>query len=153
MVQIVGQVAWLIFWAAALFLPAIWWVWGGRGVFGVSDAVYAMRLPMWLLVTAGFAQSWLNYTCFAAAAWRAFLRIALHIAGIVLVIYMLHAGNLLVAGPKWDPAQAGPLATLNQMLGGILMLACIFAGLLCVHELRRYIRTGGRRLHGDRQTA
>lgn len=152
-VQIAGQVVWLIFWGMALFLPAIWWVWGGRGIFGVSEAVYAMRLPMWLLVAAGFAQSWLNYTRFASAEWRGFVRIALYIAGIVLVISMLHSGNLLTAGPKWNLAQAKPLAILNQMLGGVLTLACIFAGLLCVHELRRYIRTGGRRLHGDRQAA
>lgn len=152
-VQIIGQMVWLIFWAMALFLPSMWWVWGGRGVFGVSDAVYAMRLPVWLLVAAGFAQSWLNYTRFASAGWRTLVRIALYVAGIVLAIYVRRAGPLLAAGPTWDSTQARPLATLNQMVGGVLMLACIFAGLLCVHELRRYIRTGGRRLGGDRQTA
>jgi hypothetical protein len=152
-VQIIGQVVWLIFWAMALFLPEMWWVWGGRGVFGVSDAVYAMRLPMLLLSLGGISQLWLNYTRFAAAEWRSFLRVALSIAGIALAIYMLHAGNLLVAGPKWDPKQAGPLATLNQMIGGVLVLACIFTGLACVHELRRFIGKSGRRLGTDHQTA
>ena len=43
-VQITGQVVWVIFWAMALFVPAMWWVWGGRGVFGVSDAVLRSAL-------------------------------------------------------------------------------------------------------------
>jgi hypothetical protein len=57
----------------------------------------------------------------------------------------MREGNLLVAGPKWNPAQAKPLATLNQMAAGVLVLACIFAGLRCVHELRRFIQKSGRR--------
>lgn len=148
-VRIVSQVAWLIFWAMALFLPAMWWVWGGRGVFGVSDAVYAMRLPMLLLIAGGFAQSWLGYTRFAASGWRALLRVTLYLAGIGEVFFVLHAGNLLAAGPKWDPTQAKSLATLNQMVGGVSVLACIFAFLLCVHELRAFRRRSGppRRRH------
>ena len=153
MVQIIRGVVWLIFWAMALFLPGMFWVWGGRGVFSPSDAVYAMRLPMWLLVLGGISQSWLNYTRFAASEWRAFLRVAVNVAGIVLVISVLRAGDLLVAGPNWVPAESKSLATLNQMVGGVLVLACIFAGLLCVHELRRFIRKSGRRLGRDRQTA
>jgi Ca2+/Na+ antiporter len=152
-VQMIGQVVWLIFWAMALFWPAMYWVWGGRGVFSASDAVYAMRLPLWLLIFFGISQSWLGYTRFAAAEWRRFLRVAISVAGIALAIFLLRAGDLLVAGPNWDPAQAKPLATLNQMVGGVLVLACIFAGLACVHELRRYIRKTGRRLNGDHQTA
>lgn len=151
-VRIASQVAWLIFWATALFLPAMWWVWGGRGVFGVSDAVYAMRLPILLLVAAGFAQSWLHYTRFAASRWRALLRVAVYLAGIILAIYVLRAGQILVAGPRWDGTQAKALATLNQMTGGVLVLACIFAGLLCVYELRRYIGGGGRQFGGNGQT-
>ncbi len=61
LVQIIGQVVWLIFWAMALFLPAMSWVWGGRGVFSPSDAVYAMRLPIWLLALAGISQEWLKF--------------------------------------------------------------------------------------------
>ena len=34
-VQITGGVVWIIFWAMALFLPEMYWVWGGRGVFSV----------------------------------------------------------------------------------------------------------------------
>jgi len=143
--QIIGGMVWLIFFAMALFSPWMFWVWGGRGVFSPSDAVYAMRLPMWLLALFGISQSWLSYTRFSAAEWRPFLRIALTIAGLALAIFLLREGNLLVAGPKWDPAQAKPLATLNQMVAGVLVLTCIFAGLGCVHELRRFIRKTGRR--------
>jgi len=153
MVRIIRGVVWLIFWAMALFLPGMSWVWGGRGVFSPSDAVYAMRLPMWLLALGGISQSWLNYTRFAASEWRVFLRVAVNVAGIVLVISVLRAGDLLVAGPNWVPAESKSLATLNQMVGGVLVLACIFAGLLCVHELRRFIRQSGRRLGRDRQMA
>ncbi len=153
MFQIVGGVVWLIFFALALFSPWMFWVWGGSGVFSPSDAVYAMRLPLWLLALAGISQSWLTYTRFAASEWRAFLRIALNVAGIILVISMLRAGDLLVAGPKWVPAEARPLATMNQMTGGVLVLACILAGLMCVHEVRRFIRKSGRRLDGNHQTA
>jgi len=152
-VQVIRGVGWLIFWAMALFLPGMSWVWGGRGVFSPSDAVYAMRLPMWLLVLAGISQSWLNYTRFAAAEWRAFLRVGVSVAGIVLAISVLRAGDLLVAGPKWVPAESKSLATLNQMVGGVLVLACILTGLLCVHELRRFIRKSGRRLGRNHQTA
>jgi hypothetical protein len=152
-VQIIRGVAWLIVWAMALFLPGMYWIWGGRGIFSPSDAVYAMRLPMWLLMLGGVSQSWLNYTRFAAAEWRAFLRVAINVAGICLAISVLRAGDLLVAGPKWVPAESKPLATLNQMVGGVLVLVCIFAGLLCLHELRRYIGKSGRRLGPDRQTA
>jgi hypothetical protein len=144
-VQIMGGAAWLIFFAMALFWPWMFWVWGGRGVFSASDAVYAMRLPIWLLALGGISQMWLNHTRFAAAEWRPFLRIALTSAGLALAIFLLREGNLLVAGPKWDPTQAKPLATLNQMAGGVLVLACILAGLRCVHELRRFIKKTGRR--------
>lgn len=150
-VQLVGSVVWLIFWAMALFLPWMFWVWGGRGVFSPSDAVYAMRLPMWLLAFFGISQSWLNYTRFAVADWRSLLRVAVNVAGIALAIHLLRAGDLLVAGPQWDPSQAKSLATLNQMIGGVLVLACIFAGLRCVHELRRFLRKSGPGL--GRQTA
>jgi hypothetical protein len=136
MVQIIGQVVWLIFWAMALFLSGMWWVWGGRGVFGVSEAVFAMRLPMWLLAFFGISQLWLDHTRFATAQWRPFLRIAVSVAGIALAIFLLHGGDLLVAGPK-----------------RVLVLGCIFAGLACVHELRRYIRKNGRRVGRDHQTA
>jgi hypothetical protein len=153
MVQIGGGVVWLIFWAMALFWPAMSWVWGGRGVFSPSDAVYAMRLPMWLLALSGISQLWLDHTRFATAGWRAFLRIAVSVAGIVLAIFLLRGGDLLVAGPNWDPTQAKPLATLNQMMAGSLVLGCIFWGLLCVHELRCFIRKTGRRVGSDRQTA
>jgi hypothetical protein len=142
--QIIGGVVWLVFFAMALFLPAMSWVWGGRGVFSPSAAVYAMRLPLWLLALFGISQSWLKYTRFAAAEWRPFLRIAISVAGIALAIFLLREGNLLIAGPKWDPTQAKPLATLNQMVAGVLVLACIFAGLGCVHELRRFLRKSGR---------
>jgi hypothetical protein len=152
-VQIIGGVVWLIFWAMALFSPWLFWIWGGRGVFSPSEAVYAMRLPLWLLAFFGISQSWLAYTRFAAANWRPFLRIAVSIAGLVLAIFLLRTGDLLVPGPNWDLAQGKSLATLNQMAAGGLVLACVFSGLVCVHELRRLIRKTGRRSGRDRQTA
>jgi hypothetical protein len=152
-VQIIGGVVWLIFSAMALFLPGMYWVWGGRGVFSASEAVYAMRPLFWLLAFFGIAQPWLNHTRFAAAEWRPYLRIAVNFAGVALAIFLLHEGDLLVAGPRWSPDQGKPLAILNQMLAGVLVLACIFSVLLCVHELRRTIGNSGRRLGGDGQTA
>jgi hypothetical protein len=80
--QIIGGIVWLIFFAMALFSPWMFWVWGGRGVFSASDAVYAMRLPIWLLALGGISQAWLNHTRFATAEWRLFPRIALTIAGL-----------------------------------------------------------------------
>jgi hypothetical protein len=148
-VQMIGGVAWLIFLAMALFVPGLFWVWGGRGVFSPSEAVYAMRLPVWLLALFGISQSWLNHTRFAAAEWRRFLRIAVVVAGLVLALFLLRGGDLLVAGPNWDPTQGKSLATLNQMVAGVLVLGCVFSGLLCLHELRRSVRRLGR----DRQTA
>ena len=144
---------WLIFWAMALFWPAMSWVWGGRGVFSPSETVYAMRLPMWLLVLFWISQSWLGYTRFATAGWRRFVGIAVIVAGWVLVFVLLRGGDLLVAGPNWDPTQAKPLATLNQMVAGVLVLACLFSGLGFVQKLRRFLRKTGRRVGSDRQTA
>ena len=148
-VQITGSVVWLIFWALALFVPQAFWVWGGRGVFSPSETVYAMRPALWLFALSWVSVSCLRYTRFATPEWRRFLRTAVIVAGVALALYMLRGGDLLVAGPKWDPTQAKPLATLNQMVAGVLVLACILSALLCVHELRRFMRRQG----GDRQTA
>ena len=141
MVQIIGGVAWLIFWALALYSPWFFWVWGGRGIFSASEALYAMRLPLWLLAFFGISQSWLSYTRFAASKWRQVLCIGMVAAGVGLAIFLLLTGDLLVAGPKWDPTQAKSLATLNQMIAGVLALACILAGLAF---LREFIRIVGR---------
>ena len=61
-VQIIGGVVWLIFWAVALFVPQFFWVWGGRGVFSPSATVYAMRPALWLLAFLWISVSWLRYT-------------------------------------------------------------------------------------------
>jgi hypothetical protein len=144
MVHIAGGVAWLVFWALALFVPGLFWIWGGRGVFSPSEAAYAMRLPLWLLAAFGISQSWLNHTRFATAEWRRFLLTAVVAAGLVLALFLLRGGDLLVAGPNWDPTKAKSLATLNQMISGVLVLASAFSGLLCLHELRRSVRCLGR---------
>jgi hypothetical protein len=149
MVHISGGVVWLVFWAMALFMPALSWVWGGRGVFSPSDAVYAMRLPLWLLAAFGISQSWLTHTRFAAAEWRRFLRLAVVVAGLVLGLFLLLGGDLLVPGPNWNPTQAKSLATLNQMTAGILVLVCVGLGLSCLRELYGSLRRTG----GPRQTA
>jgi hypothetical protein len=148
-VQIVGGVALLIFYALALYSPWLFWVWGGRGVFSPSETLYAMRLPLWLLALLWTSQSWLGHTRFAAVEWRRYLCTAVIVAGLVVVLFLLRSGDLLVAGPRWDSTQAKSLKTLNQMFSGTLVLACIFSGLVCVHELRRFLR----RLSNDRQTA
>jgi hypothetical protein len=153
MFQLISGVVWIIFWTLALFVPRFSWVWGGRGVFSPSETVYAMRTAMWLLAFFWISVSRLGSTRFAAAEWRRFLRTAVVVAGLVLAIFLLRGGDLLVAGPKWDPTQAKPLATLNQMVAGVLVLASVLAGLLCVHELRRFIRKSGGRLGRDHQTA
>lgn len=138
-VQVIGQAVLLAFLALALFAPGMAWVWGGRGVFSPSDTVYAMRLPLWLLALLGIAQSWS-----AAPKWRRAMGLALCAAVLVLAVFLLSQGDLLVMGPKWNPTQARPLATLNQMLAGILALAGIFAALVCIKELRRWARRTGR---------
>jgi hypothetical protein len=148
-VHVIGGVVWLAFWALALFVPEFFWVWGGRGVFSPSDAAYALRLPLWLLAAFWISQSWLNHTRFATAEWRRFLLTAVVAAGLMLALFLLRGGDLLVAGPNWDPTQAKSLATLNQMISGVLVLASVFSGLLCLHELRRSVR----RLGSDRRTA
>ena len=147
--HVIGGVALLGFFGLALYSPSLFWVWGGRGVFSPSETLYAMRLPLWLLASAWIAQSWLAHTRFAAAAWRKFVGMAVIAAGMLLGLYLLSAGDLLVAGPNWNATQSKPLATLNQMLSGVVALACIVAGLVCVGELRRSLR----RLDKDRQTA
>jgi hypothetical protein len=153
MFQLISGVVWIIFWTLALFVPRFSWVWGGRGVFSPSETVYAMRPALWLLAFVWISVSRLGSTRFAAAEWRRFLRTAVVAAGLVVALVLLRGGDLLIAGPRWDPTQAKSLATLNQMVAGVLVLACILAGLLCVHELRRFIRKHGRHLGGDRQTA
>jgi len=149
-VHVMGGVVWLVFFGLAMYVPGLFWVWGGRGVFSPSEAVYAMRLPILLLVVLGKSQSWLGYTRFAAAEWPVrFLRIAVCVAGLALAIFMLQAGDLLVAGPNWAPKQAKSLATLNQMVAGVLVLGCLGSVLVCARELRQSMR----RLSRDRQTA
>jgi hypothetical protein len=139
-VQIIGGIAGLIFLALALYSPPFFWVWGGRGVFSPSESLYAMRFALWLLAFFGISQSWLVYTRFAAGKWRRFLRRGVATAGVVLAIFLLRTGDLLVAGPKWDPTQAKSLATLNQMIAGVLVLACILAGLAFLRKFIRMIR-------------
>ena len=141
-VQIIGGIAWLIFWALALYSPWFFWVWGGRGIFSPSEALYATRFPLWLLAFFGISQSWLVYTRFAAGKQRQVLRIGVVGAGVALAIFLLQTGDLLVAGPNWDPTQAKSLATLNQMIAGVLMLACILSGLAFLRKFIRIIRRG-----------
>jgi hypothetical protein len=149
LVQITGGAAWLFFFAMALFWPGMFWVWGPAGVFNPSATVYAMRLPLWLLALSGLSEMWLNHTRFATADWRPFLRMAVSIAGVALAVVLLRGGDLLLAGPKWDPAQTQALGILNLIVAGALVLACIFSGLLCVYDLLHFVR----RLDRHRQTA
>lgn len=137
---VIGGIVWLVFLALALYAPWFFWVWGGRGVFSPSDALYATRFPLWLLAFFAISQSWLRYTRFAASSWRQILRIGVVVAGVALAVFLLGTGDLLIAGPKWDRTQARPLATLNQMLGGVVTLASILAGLILLREVVRIVR-------------
>src|SRR5262249_41679695 len=139
-VHIICGIAWLIFWALALYSPWFFWIWGARGVFSPSEALYAMRFPLWLLAFFGISQSWLGYTRFAAVKWRRVLGIGAVGARIALASVLLWSGDLLVAGPKWNPTQAKSLATLNQMIAGVLALVCILAGLAFLQKLIRIVR-------------
>jgi hypothetical protein len=140
MVQIIGGIVGLIFLALALYSPWFFWVWGGRGVFSPSEALYGTRFVLWLLLFVAISQSWLAYTRFAASKLRRVLRLSVFAAGIALAIFLLWTGNVLVAGPKWDPTQAKSLATLNQMIAGVLALACIGAGLPLLQKFIRFVR-------------
>jgi hypothetical protein len=148
-VHILGGMALILFWGMAMSLPALYWVWGGRGVFSASAELYEMRLPLWLLTMFAISQTWLKYTRFAAAEWRRFLRIATNVAAVVIVVLLLRTGDLLVPGPNWDPSEGKSLTTLNQMLSGSLVLVCIWSALGSVAELRRTVRGPG----GHCQTA
>jgi hypothetical protein len=99
-----------------------------------------MRFALWLLAFFGISQSWLGYTRFAAGKWRRVIRLGVVTAGVVLSIFLLRTGDLLVAGPKWVPTETKSLATLNQMLAGVLTLACIVAGLTFLRMFIRIIR-------------
>ena len=125
-----------------MYSPWFFWVWGGRGVFIPSEALYAMRFPMWLLAFFGISQSWLGYTRFATAKWRRALCLGVIVAGAALAIFLLQIGDLLVAGPKWDASQAKSLATLNQMIAGVLLLGCMVVGLGFLGTFIRIIRRG-----------
>jgi len=62
------------------------------------------------------------------------------IGGVALSIFLLSAGDLLVAGPKWDSSQAKSLMTLNQMIAGVLVLGCIVVGLAFLRKFIRIVR-------------
>jgi hypothetical protein len=145
MVQIIGGMASLVLGALALFSSSFFWVWGARGVFSPSDALYAMRFLLWLLVFCWASLSWLGSTRFAASRWRHVLRIAVEVVGVALAIFLVRSGDLLVAGPKWIPTQAKSLATLNQMIAGVLVLACIVVGLDFLRRFIRFMRRPGDR--------
>ena len=137
---IIGGIVWLVFLALAFDSPWFFWVWGGRGMFSPSDALHAMRFPLWLLAFFVISQSWLGYTRFAASSWLQVLRIGVVAAGVALAVFLLGTGDLLIAGPEWNASQAKPLATLNQMLAGILTLAGILAGLALLREVVCIVR-------------
>jgi hypothetical protein len=151
-VQITGGVVWIIFGAMALFLPEMYWVWGGRGVFSVRgrlrDAaahvaagagrnlsvvveLYALRRSRVAAVSANRRERRGNSAGGLPAARRRFTCSRSELGS--------HTGQ--VAGDSESDGR------------GVLVLACIVAGLLCGHELRGFIRKSGRRLGRDRQAA
>jgi hypothetical protein len=145
-VKFMGAAAGLFFFAMALFWPAMFWVWDRRGIFSPSATVYAMRLPLLLLALLWISQIWLNYSRFAKAEWRPFLRIAVNIAGLVFALVLVFPGDLLAAGPNMNSAQGAALASLNRFFAVVLWVSCISSGLQCMRELRDVRRAAGWRL-------
>ena len=96
------------------------------------------------------SQSWLNYTKYASADWRLLLRIVTYVIGIVLAVFLFRAGDLLVPGVTWDPSRdARSIATLNRLISGSSVLACVLLSLSSMHELSRSMRC----LRRNHQTA
>ena len=81
-------------------VPWVFWVWGASGVFSPSDALYALRFPLWLLTFVGLFQSWLAYTRFAAPKWRRVLRVSVVTAGVALAAFLLTTGDLFDRGSE-----------------------------------------------------
>lgn len=141
LVQIVGDAAVLAFLAMALFYRPLYWLWGGGHHIDLSPVGSAIRVPLLLVIAFAVSQSWLKYTRFASASWRRFLRVAVYLAGLALAVYLVRAGDVLVPSANWDAARyAASLATLNRMISGTSVLACVVLSLCCVHELRRSMK-------------
>jgi hypothetical protein len=142
-VQIVVGTFLLGLWAMVLYSPRMMLL-GGTSVFNVSPAWDAMRLPLLLLAAFGILRACLKLDRFARAEWVPLVRIGLNSAGMALFILLLQAGDFLVRGTHWDPSRYGDaLAIVNRIISGSLVLACVLSALMCLHELRGYLR--GRR--------
>lgn len=139
-VQIVAGAVALVLWTFALYSPRTILL-GGNDVFDLSPAWYAMRLPMLLLAAFGIARACMKLTRFASAEWLPLVRIGINISGVALLIFLLRAGDLLVPGTHWDAARFGvALGIVNQIVYWTLLCVCLFSALMCLHELRGYLR-------------
>jgi hypothetical protein len=142
-VQIIAGMVVLPLWALALYSPRTMLL-GGATVFDLSPAWYAMRVPLLLLAAFGIVRACLKLDRFASAEWVPLVRIVLNLAGVAFLILLLQAGDLLVPGTHWDPSRYGDALTIvNRVIAGSLVLACVLSALMCLHELRLYMR--GRR--------
>jgi hypothetical protein len=139
-VQIVVGTVLLVLWAITLYSPRLMLL-GRASVFNVSPPWYAMRVPLLLLAVFGIARACLKLTRFASAEWLPLVRIGINISGLAFIIFFLRAGDLLVPGTNWNPSRDGAsLAIVNQIVSWSLVGASVLSALMCLHELRRYVR-------------
>lgn len=142
-VQIIAGMVVLPLWALALYSPRTMLL-GGAAVFDLSPAWYAMRVPLLLLAAFGLVRACLKLDRFASAEWVPLVGIGLNLVAVAFLIRLVQAGGLLVPGTHWDPTRFGDaLAIVNRVIAGSLVLACVLSALMCLHELRIYMR--GRR--------
>jgi hypothetical protein len=117
---------------------------GGATVFDLSPAWYAMRVPLLLLAAFGLLRACLKLDRFASAEWMPLVGIGLNLVAVAFLIRLVQAGGLLVPGTHWDPSRYGEaLVIVNRVIAASLVFACVLSALMCLHELRIYMR--GRR--------
>jgi len=139
-VQIIAGMVVLLLWALALYSPRTMLL-GGATVFDLSPTWYAMRVPLLLLAAFGIVRACLKLDRFARAEWVPLVGIGLNLVAVAFLIRLVQAGSLLVPGAHWDPYRYGEaLAIVNRVIAGSLVFACVLSALMCLHELRIYVR-------------
>ncbi len=143
MVHIAGGIVWLVFWALALFVT---WVLLGLGRQGRVQSVRCRVRDAAALMAAGRVRHFSVVAELHALRHGRVAAVSAHRGG--------RRGNGARGLPATPRRLIGPqvptgilpmarsLATLNQMAAGVLVLACVFAGLLCLHEVRRFFGPG-----------
>ena len=108
---------------------------GGATVFDLSPAWYAMRVPLLLLAAFGVVGACLKLDRFAAAEWVSLVGMGVNLVAIALLFRLVQASG--------DPSRySDALAIVNRIIAGSLVLACVLSALMCLRELRIYMRGG-----------